>query len=293
MARVRIKHLERFKDRHGKMRLYYRVGKGTRFSLRGPEGSPEFWEDYQNAALGTVTAKVKHRRAEAGTIRWLVERYYTAPDYTGLKACTRTARRGILEHFCEKHGKKRYAHLQTRHIRKIRDDMADRPEAANGVLKALRQVFKYALEYEFSDTNPVIGIENLKPNNKAGFHAWTVEEVEQFEHHHPIGSKPRVAMSLLLYTGQRRSDVVKMGRQHVKDGWMDVTQQKTGKKLSIPVLDELKAVLEAGPTGDLTYLVTQYNKPFTSNGFGNWFRRQCDAAGLPQCSAQGLRKAAA
>jgi integrase len=108
-----------------------------------------------------------------------------------------------------------------------------------------------------------------------------------------LPSETRLAMSLLSHTGQRRSDVVKMGRQHVKDGWMDVTQQKTGKKLSIPVVDELKAVLDAGPTGDLTYLVTQYGKPFTSNGFGNWFRRQCDAAGLPQCSAHGLRKAAA
>ncbi len=29
------------------------------------------------------------------------------------------------------------------------------------------------------------------------------------------------------------------------------------------------------------------------NGFGNWFRKQCDAAGLPKCSAHGLRKAGA
>jgi len=293
MTRVHIKHLERFKDRHGKVRLYYRIGKGVRTPLRSPEGSPEFWEDYQDAANGIVHTKVKYQRAEAGTLRWLVESYYTSAAFKGLQDCTKAARRGILEHFCENHGTKRYAHLQSKHIRKIRDGMADRPEAANGLLKALRQVFKHALEYDFVDVNPGTQISNLKPNNKNGFHAWSIEEVEQFKAAHPIGTKPRVAMSLLLYTGQRRSDVVTMGRQHVRDGWMDVTQQKTGKKLSIPVLDELKAVLDAGPTGDLTYLVTQYDKPFTSNGFGNWFRRQCDAAGLPQCSAHGLRKAAA
>jgi hypothetical protein len=51
-----------------------------------------------------------------------------------------------------------------------------------------------------------------------GFHSWTREEVEQFEARHLIGTKARLAMALLLYTGQRRSDVVLFGRQHVRDG---------------------------------------------------------------------------
>ena len=155
MTRVRIKHLERFKDRHGKVRLYFRIGKGVRTPLRGPESSPEFWEDYQDAANGAVHSKVKHLRAEAGTLRWLVESYYKAAAYNCLNDSTKKARRCILERFCEKHGMKRYAHLQPRHIRKIRDAMADRPEAANGLLKALRQVFKHALGYDYIDTNPL------------------------------------------------------------------------------------------------------------------------------------------
>jgi integrase len=84
-----------------------------------------------------------------------------------------------------------------------------------------------------------------------------------------------------------------MGRQNVKDGWMTVIQQKTGKRIEIPVLDKLQQVIDASQSGDLTYLVTEYGKPFTSNGFGNWFRRKCDEAELPQCSAHGVRKAAA
>ena len=84
-----------------------------------------------------------------------------------------------------------------------------------------------------------------------------------------------------------------MGRQHVKDGWIKVMQEKTGKKIEIPILAELQRIIDASPTGDLTYLVTDYNKPFTPAGFGNRFRNWCDAAGLPQCSAHGLRKAAA
>ena len=84
-----------------------------------------------------------------------------------------------------------------------------------------------------------------------------------------------------------------MGRQHVREGWMTVIQQKTGKRIEIPVLAELQRILDASQTGDLTYLVTDYGRPFTGNGFGNWFRKTCDGANLPQCSAHGIRKAAA
>ena len=98
---------------------------------------------------------------------------------------------------------------------------------------------------------------------------------------------------MLLYTAQRRSDVVKMGRQHIRAGVVHVRQQKTGTMLAIPVHPSLQAVLDASPSEHLTFLTTAYGKPFTAAGFGNWFRDQCDAAGLPaHCAAHGLRKAA-
>ncbi|MEI9901164.1 MAG: hypothetical protein WDN31_14625 [Hyphomicrobium sp.] len=53
-----------------------------------------------------------------------------------------------------------------------------------------------------------------------GHHTWTSEELEQFEARHPIGTKARLAFGLLIYTGVRRSDVVRLGRQHVRDGWL-------------------------------------------------------------------------
>ena len=202
-------------------------------------------------------------------------------------------RRGILDRFCEQHGGKRFAQLEARHLRQIRDGMIDRPDAANNLIKALRQVFKFAVAYDHISANPLIEVERLKSRNKDGLHAWTLAEVQKFETAHPIGTRARLALALLLYTGQRRGDVVHMGRQHVRDGWMAVMQQKTAKRLEVPVLAELRRILDASETGDLTYLVTSFGKPYTAAGFGNWFRVQCDKAGLPQCSAHGLRKAAA
>ena len=100
-----------------------------------------------------------------------------------------------------------------------------------------------------------------------------------------------LSLSLFLYSGQRKSGVVRIGRQHVRDGWISIRQIKTGTLVEITILDELQKIIDASPTGDLTYIVTSFNKPFTSNGFENRMRKWCDAAGLPQCSSHGLRKA--
>jgi integrase len=291
--KVKIKHVDHWKDRHGRERFYFRKGKGGRVPLRGPLGSSEFWEDYNDAVNGVTKVKPTFIRAQPESMRWLVEQYYQSSSYKEISDGYRKTRRGILDKFCEEHGHKRYTQLRPRHIRKFRDAMMDRPGSANNLLKALRQVFKYAVNYDYMDTNPVAEVERLKTKNKDGFHAWTLEEIEQFESTHPIGTKARLAFAFLLYTGQRRSDIVKMGRQHVKDSWLTVIQQKTGKRIEIPVLDNLQSIVDASETGDLTFLVTEYGKPFTSNGFGNWFRKKCNEAGLPQCSAHGVRKAAA
>jgi site-specific recombinase XerD len=45
--------------------------------------------------------------------------------------------------------------------------------------------------------------------------------------------------------------------------------------------------------GVKTFLVTEYGKPFSEAGFGNWMRQRCDEAGLSDCSSHGLRKAIA
>jgi integrase len=97
----------------------------------------------------------------------------------------------------------------------------------------------------------------------------------------------------LLYTGQRRSDIVQMGRQHIRDGILHLRQQKTGAPLAIPLHPALQAVLNATVSEHLTFLTTRGGSPFTPAGFTNWFREVCNEAGLPKgISAHGLRKAA-
>ena len=81
-----------------------------------------------------------------------------------------------------------------------------------------------------------------------------------------------------------------MGKQHVRDDWISIRQQKTGVLVDIPILDELQSIIGASPTGELTFIVTEFNKPFSTKGLGNKMRDWCDQAGLPQCSSHGLSR---
>jgi integrase len=186
--------------------------------------------------------------------------------------------------------------MEARHVEALRDVKAKTPEAANARIKALRQVFAWAVKQKLVRSNPALEVEYLKTGSQ-GWHAWTIDEVRQYEAEHPVGTRARLALALLLYTGVRRSDVVKLGRQMVREGWLTFTQTKNQElnpiTVSIPVLPELQAVIEATLSCNMTFLVTEFGRPFTAAGFGNRFRKWCNDAGLRHCSAHGLRKASA
>jgi integrase len=132
------------------------------------------------------------------------------------------------------------------------------------------------------------------PRARAGtIHTWTETEIATFEARHEIGTRPRLAMALLLYTAARRGDVIGLGPQHIRNGSLTYRQQKTERVLEIPVHRELSAILSASPKGHLTFLTTAAGAPFSAAGFGNQFRQWCNEAALCHCSAHGLRKAQA
>lgn len=298
--KIKLKYVVEDVDRHGNVRLYFRRnGKKTR--LPGPVGTPEFLAGYKAAFAGDLKTKttLKVGHIVPGSARALCAEYYKSAMFRELDPRTQKVRRGILDKFCEhkNDGDKPFALLQPKHIRKRRDENMDRPEAANSMVKALRQLYKFAVRYDLHDRNPAMEIEYLSSRNPNGFHSWTLGEIEKFEEKHPIGTMARLALALALYTGQRRSDLAQLGKQHLRDGWLIFIQHKNRNRhpvrQEIPIVPELQKIIDASPTGELTFLVTAFNRPFTSNGFGNRFRKWCDEAGLSHCSVHGLRKAAA
>ncbi len=223
--------------------------------------------------------------------------------YCQLDPTTRRTRRSVLERFCENKGDgdKPFAQLLPRHLRARRDAVMNTPAAANTMIKVLRQLFRFAVIYDLHDNNPAAQVEYLTVNPE-GYHSWTLDEIKAYESTHPSGTMARLALALALYTGQRRSDLVRFGWYDVhedRDGvlWLIFTQQKGRNhhpiSLEIPIIPDLQRFLAAEGVGDTTFLVNDYGRPFSVAGFGNRFRKWCDAAGLHNCSVHGLRKAAA
>jgi integrase len=283
------KFVQAFIDHTGKSRFYFRRAGFKSVPLPGLPWSPQFMEAYE-AALSGQPSQIGASRTKPGTMSAAIIGYYRDQSFLTLAPNTQRAVRGILEHFREEHGGKRIALLQRQHI--ITLLRSKKRFAARHWLLAIRALMKYCVEIGLRGDNPAIDVKlpNLKTD---GYHSWTDAEIEQFEQSHGPGTRARLALTLLLYTGQRRGDVIRMGRQHIRDGVMHVRQQKTGIELAIPIHAILGAIIAETPADHLTLLTTQTGKPFSAAGFGNWFRDRCNEAGLRHCTAHGLRKAAA
>jgi integrase len=295
MSRIRPYVHHWIDNRHGraKGRYFFRRRGFKQVPLPGMPGQPQFEEAYQATLAGTpLPSTVGAKRVRVGSIDALVLTYFGSPAFMALKPSTQQIYRGIVEAFTKEHGSKPLALLTRQHIEMLLARKAKTPGAAAHWLRMIKTLMKFAVRSGMRTDDPARDVEFIQ-RKIAGFHTWTESEIEQFESAHPVGSKARLALALLLYTAQRRGDVVRMGRQHIRNGAIAVVQAKTGKPLMIPIHPTLQTIIEASPSEHLTLLTTFYGQPFTADGFGNWFRKQCDAAGLPKhCSAHGLRKAA-
>lgn len=283
------KYCQGFADRHGKTRWYLRKPGCKRAPLPGMPWTPEFMAAYESALAGEV--QIAAKKTSPGSISDLVARYYQTPEFVGLSKSTKTTYRGIIEGFRKEHGDKRVARLEREHVRRIVAAKSATPSAANNLLRMIRMLMQHAMDMEMRNDDPTKGIRKFKSKTQ-GFITWEEEHIEQFGDYHKPGTRAHLALTILLYTGQRRSDVVRMGWQHIRKGILVIRQQKTSVEVHIPVLPKLSAALDRTGKSNLTFILTAHGKPFTPAGFTNWFRDCVNEAGLPKgLSPHGLRKA--
>lgn len=290
MTKINLPYVQKFRDRYGMWRHYFRRG-DQRAKLPGKPGSKEFMAAYDKALKGEKP-EVGTERTAPGSIDALVAAYYRrCADFLTMKPSTQRFYRGVIERYRKRRGNKPVKLMEAKHVRKDIAELVETPAAANNRLKALRSLMRFAVEDGWRDDDPTTGVRKIRHRAK-GFHAWTEDEIAQFEAKYPIGTRARLALALLLYTGCRRSDVVTLGRQHIDGDIIRVQQGKTDAVAEVPIVAELAAALNAAPRNHLTFLVTAQGRPFTSTGFYNWFVDCARKAGLPKgCSPHGLRKA--
>lgn len=290
MPRKLPPYVEAWRDRHGRLRVYFRKDKGQRIALPSTIGSEEFLEAYQAALAGRKPTKPKRMEPTPGTIEALVQSYLRSADYRDLRATTKAGYTSRIEAIRTAHGHRTLSGMNRERIEKlILAPYAERPGAALNILKIMRVLIRHARAVNMLQHDPSVGIKRPKVSE---IRSWTDNEIAQFEAHWPIGTKQRLAFALMLFTGQRRSDVHRMTWADIERNGIRVTQQKTREKLTIPLHASLVPVLRAVNDRNIVIITTAYGRPFTVDGFSQFMRDAIRAAGLGlDCKPHGLRKA--
>lgn len=291
MSTIRLAYVHEFIDRHGKLRRYFRRH-GRRVALPGMPGSAEFNAAYAQALDEAPPAvEIGAGRTIPGSVNAMAVGYLGSAAFYSLAPASQAQYRRIIEELRRAHGDKRMAALERRHVVLMLDAKAKTPSAARDYLRCLRLLVAYAVKLGIRDDDPTIGVRVSLPKSN-GFRTWSEDDIAAFEAAYPIGSKPRLALALLLRTALRASDVVRVGRGNVRNGAITITQQKTGTALVIPITAALAGAINATPSEAMVFLLNEHGKAFTAKGFGKWFTAQCQRVGLTGLSPHGLRKAA-
>jgi integrase len=292
VPRPRPPYLHRYVTRHGKAIWYVRRGAhGKRIRIRGECGSPEFEAAYQAAVTPDKPTAPKQPLVTKGTLAWLWMLYHQSNAWSAHKITTRKQRENIMEHVLKTAGATPLSHITKSAIIDGVDRRAATPFQATKFLTTMHGLFGWAHGKNLVSADPTIGVKVVKPKT-AGFPVWTEADIEMFEARWPIGTRERVMLDVFLYTGLRRGDAARLGRQHIRSGVIEIDTEKTGMRVTIPVLPVLQATLDAGPFGELAVIATHDGQPMTKESLGNAFGDACRAAGVKK-SAHGLRKAAA
>jgi integrase len=291
MTTIRLRYVDRFVDRHGHVRHYFRRPGCKRIPLPGSSGSPEFMTAYNAALAENSPVSTPTARGQPGTFNRLAAQYFASPDFFRLRPRTRHVYRQVIDRFLVEHGHRKVAEMRRDDVKKIVGLKSATPGSANDLLKKIRTLIKFAIDAGWRADDPTLRIKSFPEHE---FHTWTEDEIGQYERHWPIGSRERTAFALHLYTGQRRADVARMAWSDVAGDAISVVQAKTGVRLTIQLHPQLSTALRAWPRKHMIILTTAFNRPFSIAGYGNMMAHAIAAAGLPdRCVLHGLRKAAA
>lgn len=294
MPKPRYPGLVKEVTRHGSDVWYVRpLHHGKRVRIRADYGTDDFVAEYQAALQGISANKPL---GATGSMAWLWGRYRASNAWRSLSPATRRARENILAAVLKESGERPCGKIRRKDIEATRDKITA-PNQARAMLDALRGLFRWAaiaLPEQVRD-DPTLGVKNPVSPKTDGFPVWSEAEVTAYQEKWPIGTRERVWIDVLLYSGLRRGDAVLLGRQHVRDATFTIKTEKSGRTVEVcnPILPVLAATLKAGPCGQMLFVAGANGKGMTKESFGNAFRKACRLAGVRGKSAHGLRKVAA
>jgi integrase len=215
MPRPRPLYLQRQVTQSGRTVWYVRIGKGPRTRIRASFGTPEIDVEYEAARSGNP--RPRKAGVAVGTLGWLIERYRETTAWNDLSAATRRNRENHFKKVIEAAGHQPIRAITQQHITAGRVRRSATPAQARNFLDAMRGLFKWAKEAQHVAADPTHAVKNPKRKKGPGFPVWTEEDAAAYDRRWPVGTKERVWRDVLFYTGLRRGDAVRVGRQHITD----------------------------------------------------------------------------
>lgn len=303
MMKTRYANVTVDPDRHGKLRARFRKAGMKPVYMKHLPDQPGFEAEYKALSASKAVIDRKHI---PGSVHDLVSRYYRAADFIAKGGeDDRKRRRGLIESFRADFGNDLVSDFNFEHIEAIliarsakrmndKGRMVGGQVAATNLRKQIHRLFAYAKKLKWIASNPVDDADRVGKLRLEGYHTWTEDEIAQYKRRHPLGTKARLALEIILWTGKRRGDARLFGPRHIVRGKINFTASKNNMDLWLPMAPDLRRAIDAMPSvGITTYLVNEHGKPFSKAGFGNKMRFWCEEAGLSNCTAHGLRKAIA
>ena len=264
---------------------------GTRVPLPGcptlPNGEPNpaWWAAYR-AASGAPPPS-----ARTGSFLALATAWRASLEWQRLAANTQRNYTTAVGRVVAAWGDLPVRLLSSRHVLELRDAHAATPAAANTMLTALASMLDWSIPRDWRDDNPCDKVQALPGGTP--WAAWSWEAIEAWRA--LAVPELRRAMMLALYTGQRRGDLIVMTWADVDQGAIQVVrddgmigQQKTRKRVWVPLHRELRAEL-AGVSRTSTRILTgERGQPYTLESFKTAWQRQHEAIELLTGACHGL-----
>jgi integrase len=282
MTKIKLAYINEYTDSRGRVVRYVRRKGKPLVRLPGLPGSPEFMKAY-HLALAVKSEPQPHK---TGTIGGVVTRFYRSVEFTNLSIASQGKYRLVLDKFAREDGHRTVRGLPAPIARRIIEDIGEtRPGMANLTKSVLHTLFEYAITLDLRTDNPFSRIRRYRLGSH---HTWTDAELDRYRERWPLGTRERLAFAVLLYSGQRVSDAVRLQRSDI----MQFKQRKTGAELSIPAHPALIRAVQAGPSNGIYIIGDERGRPIAGDTLSLLIRNAVREAGLSsRCKAHGLRKA--
>lgn len=242
MARI-IQYVKRTKAK-GHTYYYFDTGQddenGKRIWNRLPDPSDKSWGSVYAAMLGHRSRR--QNVIQQLTLAKLIELYQASDTFK--KKAPSTQRSYILyqNELIDKLGTAPAQLIERKDIVLLLDKMAGKPGAANMVKRAGGALYTWARKRGHVTNSPFFEID---PMDTGEHHPWPDNTLQAC-----LASEDdyvRLCTHLLYFTAQRIGDVAALRWADIKDGFIRLTQQKTGKELEIPLHADLAAELAKHP----------------------------------------------